>query len=187
MGATTLYLVRHAHTDWQRDEARPLSEAGLKASQVVGTLLSPLPIAAIYSSPVRRSVETVTPLADRLGIRLELMQDLCERELPVVPSGEFDRIVADTWRSPESATAGAESNVKAQTRGLAAVRRILNRHVGQHVVASTHGNLLALILNGLDSAFGYDFWCRLSFPDVYRLEFEGTAMTRVERIWDWAA
>ena len=130
--------------------------------------------------PRRRGVKTIE-------VDEELMQDLRERELPVVPSGEFDRIVADTWRSPESATAGAESNVKAQTRGLAAVRRILNRHVGQHVVASTHGNLLALILNGLDSAFGYDFWCRLSFPDVYRLEFEGTAMTRVERIWDRAA
>jgi 2,3-bisphosphoglycerate-dependent phosphoglycerate mutase len=54
-------------------------------------------------------------------------------------------------------------------------------------VVSTHGNLLALILNGLDSAFGYDFWWQLSFPDIYRLTFEGTAMTRVERIWDQAA
>jgi broad specificity phosphatase PhoE len=187
MGATTIYLVRHAHADWQRDEDRPLSEDGLKASHVLGTLLSGLPITAVYSSPVRRAVETVTPLADRLGIRPELMHDLRERELPVVPSGEFDRIVSDTWHSPESATVGAESNAKAQTRGLAAVRRILTRHVGQHVVVSTHGNLLALILNGLDSAFGYDFWRRLSFPDIYRLEFEGSAMTRVERIWDRAA
>jgi broad specificity phosphatase PhoE len=184
MRATTIYLVRHAHADWQHDEARPLSEAGLKASQVVSTLLSALPITAIYSSPARRSVETVTPLADRLRIRPELVHDLRERELPVAPSGEFDRIVADTWRSPESATAGAESNVNAQSRGLAAVRSILTRHVGQHVVVSTHGTLLALILNGLDSAFGYDFWRRLSSPDVFRLEFEGTAMTRVERIWD---
>ena len=54
-------------------------------------------------------------------------------------------------------------------------------------MVATHGNLLALILNGLDSAFGYDFWRQLSFPDVYRLEFEGTALTRVERIWDRAA
>jgi broad specificity phosphatase PhoE len=187
MGATTIYLVRHAHADWQHDEPRPLSEAGLKAAQVVGTLLSAFPITAIYSSPARRAVETVTPLADRLGIGPELMHDLRERELPIVRSGEFERIVLDAWRSPQSATAGAESNVKAQTRGLAAVRSILARNVGQHVVVSTHGNLLALILNALDSAFGYDFWRRLSCPDVYRLEFEGSALTRVERIWDRAA
>jgi 2,3-bisphosphoglycerate-dependent phosphoglycerate mutase len=51
-------------------------------------------------------------------------------------------------------------------------------------VVSTHGNLLALIINGLDSTFGYDFWRQLSFPDVYRLEFEGTALLRVQRIWE---
>jgi len=186
MGATTIYLVRHAHADWQDDESRPLSKAGLKAAQVVGSLLAALPITAIYSSPARRAVETVAPLADRLGIRPELMHDLRERELPALPGSEFDRAVADAWRSPETATTGAESNVDAQSRGLAAVRSILTRHGGERVVVSTHGNLLALILNGFDSAFGYDFWRRLSFPDVYRLEFEGTAMTRVECLWKHA-
>ena len=186
MEATTIYLVRHAHADWQDDESRPLSEAGRKAAHVVSTLLSALPIMAIYSSPARRAVETVAPLADHLGIRPELMHDLRERELPVVPRGDFDRVVADAWRSPEIAAPGAESNVDAQRRGLAAVRSILTRHVGERVVVSTHGNLLALILNGFDSAFGYDFWRRLSFPDVYRLEFDGTAMTRVECMWEHA-
>jgi 2,3-bisphosphoglycerate-dependent phosphoglycerate mutase len=100
-----------------------------------------------------------------------------------LPASEFERVVAETWRSPEIARAGGESNVEAQTRGLAAVRNIVTRHTGHHVVVSTHGNLLALILNGLDSTFGYQFWRRLSFPDVYRLDFEGTVMIRVERIW----
>jgi hypothetical protein len=39
----------------------------------------------------------------------------------------------------------------------------------------------------LDPAFGYDFWRTLSFPDVYRLEFEGTALVRAERVWEQAA
>lgn len=187
MATTTIYLVRHAHADWQHDDARPLSRSGLEAAQVVAKLLSALPITAIYSSPSRRSVETVTPLAVRLGLHPELMPDLCERELPIVPRAEFDRVVQDTWHFPNKAISGGESNVKAQARGLGAMRSILTQHVDQHVVVATHGNLLALIVNGLDSAFGYEFWRELSFPDVYRLQFQGTVLTGVERVWEPAA
>ena len=151
---TTIYLIRHAHADWQRNEVRPLSEGGINGAQGVGRLLSGLPITAIYSSPLARSVETVTPLADGLGLRPELVPDLRERELPIVPAGEFDRLVQEHWRSPDSATAGGESNVIAQRRGIAVLRSVTTRHVGEHVVVSTHGNLLALMLNGLDSSFG---------------------------------
>jgi 2,3-bisphosphoglycerate-dependent phosphoglycerate mutase len=181
---TTIYLVRHAHADWRDDEARQLSESGQVAAQVVADLLSALPITTLYSSPHRRSIETAAPLATRLGIGLELMRDLRERELPVVPPGEFNRAVEETWHSPASAVAGGESNRDAQTRGLAAVRSILTQHLGQHVVVCTHGTLLTLILNGLDSTFGYEFWRRLSFPDVYQVEFEGLTLARVQRIWE---
>lgn len=81
MAMTTVYLVRHAHADWHDDDARPLSRAGLSAAQLVADRLASEPIVAIYSSPFRRSVETVTPLANRLGVRPELVQDLREREL----------------------------------------------------------------------------------------------------------
>ena len=50
-------------------------------------------------------------------------------------------------------------------------------------MVATHGTLLALILNGLDPAFGFDFWRRLSFPDVYQLEFDGPVLSRVQRVW----
>jgi len=127
------------------------------------------------------------PLGNRLGLRPELVPDLRERELPMLAPGEFDRVVQEAWRAPERAMDGGESNATAQARGLAVVRGILTRHPGEHVVVSTHGNLLALILNGLDPAFGYDFWRRLSFPDVYRLEFEGISLARAERVWEQAA
>jgi 2,3-bisphosphoglycerate-dependent phosphoglycerate mutase len=54
------------------------------------------------------------------------------------------------------------------------------------VVLATHGNLLALVLNGLDATFAYESWRALSFPDVYRLVFSGTEFRRAERCWDAA-
>ena len=187
MAATKIYLVRHAHADWAADESRPLSESGLAAAETIAGLLSAIGVAAIYSSPALRSIQTVESLARRLGVRVDVVPELRERHLPAVPPGEFERIVRESWRVPTRGPVDGESNAVAQTRGLAAVHRLVARHTGQHVVVTTHGNLLALILNGFDPSFGYEFWCKLSFPDIYELEFEATALIRVRRIWAEAA
>jgi 2,3-bisphosphoglycerate-dependent phosphoglycerate mutase len=186
MGITTAYLIRHAHSEWADDDERPLSHSGLAAADDLADLLSRLPIAAIYSSPFRRSVQTVTPLANRLGLHVELLSDLRERSLPAVPASEFQQLVEAAWRFPKKGMAGGESNVTARVRGIAGVRRIIMRHDGHHVVIATHGNLFALILNGLNPRFGYTTFLQLSFPDVYRLEFDAGALTRIERIWEQA-
>ena len=186
MATTKVYLVRHAHADWADDESRPLSESGRAAAERVAGLLSTIPVAAIYSSPAQRSIQTVELLAQRLGVRIGVVPELRERHVPVVLADDFERVVRETWRVPTHAIADGESNAEAQTRGLAAVQHVIKRHTGQGVVVATHGNLLALILNGFDSSFGFEFWRTLSFPDVYELEFEATALLRVRRIWEAA-
>jgi 2,3-bisphosphoglycerate-dependent phosphoglycerate mutase len=184
VNGTTIYLIRHAHALWRQDESRSLSEAGSKAAAIVADRLSSRPIVAVYTSPSMRSVETVEPLATRLGLRLEPIPDLRERELPAVPQDKFGALVRQAWSFPNEAPGGGESNVRAQARGLAVVQTVLARHVGSQVVVGTHGNLLALILNGLDSGYAYDFWRGLSFPDIYKLEFDGSRLHDVERLWD---
>ena len=56
-------------------------------------------------------------------------------------------------------------------------------HRGRHVVISTHVSLLALILNGFDRAFAYDFFQSLTFPDVFELTINDCAMAGVGRLW----
>lgn len=180
---TTVYLVRHAHADWTPDEARPLSPQGRAAALSVADLLSVRTVAAIYSSTSRRAIDTVRPLAEQVGVSITTIHDLRERELPPVPASNFARVTRDSWLAPEVAIAGAESNLAAQARGLTVLDDILARHLGQPVVVSTHGTLLALILNGLDASLGYDFWQTMSFPDVYELDLDGRALRHVRRIW----
>jgi 2,3-bisphosphoglycerate-dependent phosphoglycerate mutase len=179
----TIYLVRHAHAHWSTDDDRPLSSAGAETAQLVAARLGSRPIAAIYTSPSRRSIETIAPLADRLGLHPVAVDDLRERELPVVPVSEFHDLVRTVWEAPAEAPGGGESNVRAQARGLAAVRAVAARHAGSHAVVATHGNLLALVLNALDPRFGYEFWRQLSFPDIYQLTLHGLELRAVERLW----
>jgi 2,3-bisphosphoglycerate-dependent phosphoglycerate mutase len=149
----------------------------------VAELLAPFDVAAIYSSPARRAVETVEALADRVRLRPALIPDLRERELPVQPSGEFEDLVRASWLEPERAIPGGESLLVAQARGLHAVRTVLSRHRDRGVVVATHGNLLALVVNALDPACGSGFWRGLTFPDVYELRFNGSRFDGMRRVW----
>jgi broad specificity phosphatase PhoE len=89
---TTIYLVRHAHAEWRDDDSRPLSNAGSEAAAVLADRLASRPIAAVYTSPSRRSVETVAALADRLRLRPEVVADY-----QVVFSGTEFRAVERLW------------------------------------------------------------------------------------------
>ncbi len=184
---TTIYLVRHAHANWNPDEDRPLSKRGRANAFALGELLSRSPIGAIYCSPARRALETVELLAHRLQLEPVRVADLRERALVVEPGRDFETVVQAAWLAPASASAGSESNNAAQARGVAAIRKILDEQAGRHSVAATHGNLLALILNGLKPTFGFEFWRTLTFPDVYELRFQRASLVSVRRIWDGAA
>jgi 2,3-bisphosphoglycerate-dependent phosphoglycerate mutase len=183
---TTLYLVRHAHADWNSDDGRPLSERGRASAAVLDGLLARLPIEAVYSSPSRRALETIELFARRLRLEPVIVADLRERELVVAPDMDFETAVQAAWRAPATASLGSESNDAAQARGLAVIQMIIAEQGGRHAVVATHGNLLALILNGLKPALGFEFWRSLTFPDVYELRFQKAALINMRRIWNEA-
>ena len=180
----TIYLIRHAHAEWTPSEARPLSTEGRVAAVLLAERLGPRPIAAIYSSPSRRAIETVSPLAARRGLVPALVDDLRERELTVPAAFTFEQAIAHLWSTPDVSFPASESNRTAQARGASALHRITAAHPAEDVVVSTHGNLLALMLNGLDSRFDYAFWQSLSFPDIYALRLDGDTLVDLERLWN---
>jgi 2,3-bisphosphoglycerate-dependent phosphoglycerate mutase len=180
---SVVFLIRHAHSEWTADEARSLSKQGTLAAQQLAARLTGEPIVAIYSSPSRRAVDTVAPLAEQLHLDIYMVENLREREVPAVRMSEFETMIRDAWLDPDSSPGGGgESNIDAQERGLAVMQNIIARHPEQHVAISTHGNLMALIMNALDKSFDYDFWRGLSFPEIYRLTFDGEKLSRAERV-----
>lgn len=78
----TSYLVRHAKAGsrerWTApDRDRPLSAPGRSQAAALATLLAPT-ARRVMSSPYRRCVETVAPLAETLGLRVEEDERLAE-------------------------------------------------------------------------------------------------------------
>jgi 2,3-bisphosphoglycerate-dependent phosphoglycerate mutase len=180
---STFYLVRHAHADWTPDENRPLSARGRADANRVADILQRCPIGVICSSPFCRAYETIAPLAARLDLRVRVEPGLRERRLGGNPVEAFYEAVEATWRDPSFVHPGGESNAAAQERGLAVVRRLWEQHAAEHIVLSTHGNMLALILQRFDPSIDFAFWRSVTMPDIYRLSLAHDGEAGFCRLW----
>jgi 2,3-bisphosphoglycerate-dependent phosphoglycerate mutase len=180
---STFYLVRHAHADWTPDENPPLSARGRDDANHVADILLQYPIRAIYSSPFLRACETITPLAGRLGLPVHIEPDLQERRLGNRTNEDFFKAVEATWRDSSFAHPEGESNTAAQQRGLAVLRRMQKQHMTEHIVLSTHGNLMTLIMQSFDPSVDFAFWKSLTMPDIYTLSFNPVGETVMSKLW----
>lgn len=80
-----VYLVRHAKAGerrvWDGDDAeRPLSRVGHKQSEAIAERLEAKGATSLHSSPYVRCVQTLEPLAERLGTTIHCDPRLAEGE-----------------------------------------------------------------------------------------------------------
>lgn len=79
----TVHLIRHAHagsrSKWDDDDRlRPLSKRGWQQADVIAARVASTGIDVIHSSPYRRCVQTVEPLATATGLEVYESADLAE-------------------------------------------------------------------------------------------------------------
>lgn len=84
-----IYLIRHGQTSGNGNQYvgwddLPLNETGVQQAHQIAALLESLPISEIYSSPLKRAIETARPLCESKG--LEIMH---HDELKEINYGEF--------------------------------------------------------------------------------------------------
>lgn len=168
---TSFILIRHAESPWSDDDNRPLSAAGLMAAESLPERLAAFSIDAIYSSPYRRSMQTVTPLARRRGLAVSEVFELRERTLGAYRCGSFAEAMEASWSDFDLIHPGGESSRVGQARVRDLVEQLAHRHQSETVVLATHGNLLALLLNTCDRRVDFDFWKSLAFPDAFELQW----------------
>lgn len=144
----------------------PLDDTGLAQAQALARHLADFPVAAIYSSPLRRAVQTAQPIAQQLG-------------LPVQPLPGLIDINYGDWQGlshPEVAQAypdlyqrwlekphlvkfpHGESLRQVRLRGMAALKEVAARHEGQVVLLVAHqvvNKVLVCAMLGLDNSH---FW-----------------------------
>jgi probable phosphoglycerate mutase len=164
---TRLYLVRHGATPLTAEDrfsgsaGVDLSAEGRAQVQHLAERLATEPIAAVYCSPLGRTVETAEILARPHSLPLVLRDGLREishgrwegltrREVEGRFCDEYLAWEADPFTfAPE----GGESGVAVLARALPVVRDIVLAHAGQNVLVVSHKATLRLLLPSL---LGFD-------------------------------
>ena len=167
---TEIYFVRHAKSVKSEDERnRPLTDEGLADSALVLETLKDKKIDAFYSSPYRRSIQTIEETADHFGMEIAIDERLHER----VSGGKWNNReeLFRRWDDFEYHERDGESLGSVQRRNIAALRDILTRHDGERVVIGTHGTALSTIFNYFDPSFGIDDFFRIVKWMPYIVEF----------------
>ena len=95
-GQQTILLLRHAERSEYESRDGVLSEAGEARARALARLLQDAGVTAIYTSQLKRTIQTAEPLAKALGIvptpvaapTPQATLDLIRKKLTPLPSGE---------------------------------------------------------------------------------------------------
>jgi broad specificity phosphatase PhoE len=150
---TTLILVRHGETVWNRDKRwqgqtnSPLTDLGREQGARVAKRLSSLQVSAIYSSDLGRARETADLIAAPHGLPVVPREDLRERAYGLLEGKTDDEAarLGPSWLLAfqadriRSTPPGGEIHAELCERVVEALSEIADAHPGQTVVVATHG------------------------------------------------
>jgi len=153
----TLLLIRHGENDFLTRNKLPghypnihLNERGRNQAAELDQTLNRLPIKAIYASPLERAVETATPLAHSLKLKVQLHPGLVDinvgvwtgRSWKVLNRTKNGKIIQETpsqFQFPEG-----ESFIQVQERVVAALDSITAAHKEELVAVVFHADPIKL-------------------------------------------
>jgi broad specificity phosphatase PhoE len=160
---TRVYLIRHGESEAAAEDRFAgeidvrLSERGREQARRLADRLAGDPIAAIYSSPLSRTMETARPIASRHGLEVTPSPDLREishGRWEGMPRPEVERRFPEELARWESdpftfAPEGGETGLAVTARALPALLAIVETHPGEHVVVVSHKATIRLVLCAL--------------------------------------
>ncbi len=179
--AAELHIIRHGDAIPETDEIipggiyddLPLSAIGRVQAEAVGERLNKISFDAIYSSPLKRCLQTAAPLVQRTGLQptiipgikeiqqgeLFSLKDLDKAALTERLRERQEHVIrlagtSGSWDSIE----GSESSKAFRKRVVASLDEIARNHIGQRVAIFAHGgvvNAYVAEVLGLEKDFFY--------------------------------
>lgn len=158
---TTLLLIRHATNDWVGSDRLAgwtpgvhLNEQGRRQAQALAERLAKQKIAAIYSSPLERTIETAEILAKPHSLPIRIRDGLGEVKYGDWTGQSVKELAekqADLWRIVQMIPSQArfpngESLYEVQVRAVRELDAIVRAHPGQTVAVVSHADVIKACL-----------------------------------------
>jgi probable phosphoglycerate mutase len=172
---TRLLCVRHAETEHNvlrqistHTHGGRLSRRGRQQAHELALRLSNIELAAVYSSPMERALQTAELVAQPHGLSVRIRDELRELsagELDGRSDDEAFRIldaVFDTWSMGDATSrigASGDTGTDVIQRLMDAIAGITDAHLDETVVLVTHGGLLQIavpwVCSNLEPEYGH--------------------------------
>ncbi len=173
---TSVYFVRHAQPDSsiRDDKSRPLTDEGVKDSLMVTEVLSDKQIDIIFSSPYKRSMDTVADFSKKSGLVINTIDDLRERNAGMWHGENFFEFIKNQWEDFSYHILDGECLFDVQKRNIKALEKILDENKNKNIVIATHGTALSTILNYYYPQFNAECFFKIVdfMPFVIKVDFD---------------
>lgn len=180
---TEIFFVRHAEPNSKNhdEKNRELTPKGLADRRLILDFFRERALDAVFSSPYRRAMETITPLARERGLEIRLDEDFRERRVGGWLE-DFDAFARAQWADFSYRLPGGECLAEAQTRSLRALRRILEEYPEKHVAVGCHGTALCTVIHAFDPSFGYPDFAAMQrlMPWIVQFRFHGAECRHIQ-------
>ena len=160
---TRVFLVRHGATVLSAEDRyagsvdAALSEEGRSQARALGTRLADEALAAVYASPMSRTLETARLIVDRRELEVVAVPELRETdhghwegktrdEIKTSFAEEYARWERDPFTF---APTGGETGLQVLARALPALLGIVERHGGASVLVVSHKATIRLVIGEL--------------------------------------
>ncbi len=167
---TTIMLVRHGETDWNKEEIFrgqidvPLNKTGIAQAKLLAEYLKDAQIEAIYSSPLQRALKTAETIANYHHVKVKTSNELTDFNY-----GEWQGLsqravkekypgLHDAWINNQLIRVpGGESLDNVRTRTHSLVKLVIAKYKGTVALVSHRvtNKVLICALLGLDNSH---FW-----------------------------
>lgn len=155
----TVLLIRHGQNDWVNKKRLAgwtpgvhLNEEGQRQVRELAQRLDPLPIKAIYSSPLERCMETAAAVADVQGLEVVPLESVGEVRYGKWEGKKIKKLAKkrewhavqhypSRFRFPEG-----EWLSEVQDRAVMAVEELSRRHDKEMIAVVSHADVIKLVL-----------------------------------------
>lgn len=192
----TLIIIRHGQTNWNKEERYrgrfdiALDEIGLRQSGATGVALKNLNVSAIYTSPLKRAIQTASAIANATGRSVISSDGLIDIDYgewqglkPAEAAAKDSELYTRWMESPHTISFKlGESLRSVEDRVSKVVDVIIQKHPNEVVAMVSHKvvcKVMVCHLMGLDLSHFWQIEQDLCALDIFENRFNSFIATRL--------
>lgn len=169
---TVVYFIRHAQADTSvlDQQSRPLTEKGMQDCASITKAFTDKKIDSIFSSPYKRTLDTVAGIALQHKLSINIIDDLRGLRIQSNWIESYRSFFWQYWNDFDYHYADGESFAELQNRSIALIQKIIRENKDKTILISTHSVSMAVMLKYYNSSFSFEDFMVIADTEPYLIK-----------------